>query len=145
MAANWSGGRWRADSFLHQGMDHRLHWSERSSSSPVVLNLLMMKTPAPRSSPGTLWPSPGNLLETLLWRDTPLQSLPFQLHLYNVDYNLVRKVDCSWSRTVDSVTLEVSWLHLIDKLNLALGVGVLTIFLTRQNSSNILSLFISEK
>ena len=32
VAANWSGGRWRADSFLSQGADYELPWSERSSS-----------------------------------------------------------------------------------------------------------------
>ena len=79
VAANWSGGRWRADSFLHQGLDWELLWSAMSSSSPVVM--MMVPTSSPRSSPGTQWPIPGNLLATLLWRESATQPLPFQLQL----------------------------------------------------------------
>ena len=40
MAANWrSGGRWREESFLSQGMAYELPWSAIPSSLPVVGNL----------------------------------------------------------------------------------------------------------
>merc|ERR1712037_860782 len=78
VAANWSGGRWRADSFLSQGSDYKLPWSAMSSSSPVVT---MITT----SSPGTQSQSPGSKLETLLWREPAMQLSPFQLHLLNVN------------------------------------------------------------
>ena len=83
-AASWSGGRWRADSFLHQGGAYELPRSTVSSTSPVVLT--MVATTSPRSYPGTGSPSLGNQLENLLWREATMQLSPFQLHLLNVNF-----------------------------------------------------------
>ena len=80
VAANWSGGRWRAGSFPHQGADFELPWSARSSSSPVVT--MTMEPPSPRSCPGTQSPSLGNKRENLLWREEPMQLSPFQNQLW---------------------------------------------------------------
>ena len=90
VAASWSGGRWRADSFLHQGTDYELPRSTVSSTSPVVL---MMTTSSPRSSPGTQSPSRGNKLETSLWRETTMQPSPFQLHLLNVNWKKIKTLN----------------------------------------------------
>ena len=79
VAANWSGGRWRADSFLHQDGDRELPWSAGSSSSSVALT--ETTSTSPRSCPGTLWPSLGNLLATLLCPETSPQQSPFQNQL----------------------------------------------------------------
>ena len=79
VAANWSGGRWREDSFLHQGLDWEPPWSAMSSSPWLVA--MTMTTTSPRSSPGTQSPSPGNQVETLLWRGSPMQPSQFQLRL----------------------------------------------------------------
>ena len=77
--ANWSGGRWRADSFLSQGSTYELPWSAISSSFPVAL--MKISTTSPRSSPGTRLPSPGNLLENSLWRETTMLPSLFQNQL----------------------------------------------------------------
>ena len=76
VAANWSGGRWRAESFLHQEEGFEPPWSPISSLSPVVS---MVITLSPRSSPGTQWPSLGSRLATLLWAETTMRLLPFLL------------------------------------------------------------------
>ena len=81
VAANWSGGRWRAESFLHQGATFELPWSAISSSSPVV----MMVTSSPRSCPGTQLPKPGRRLATSLWGETAMQLSLFLLPSLNVD------------------------------------------------------------
>ena len=78
VAANWSGGRWRADSFLHQGADFEPPSSERSFTSPVVT---MLSLTSPPSCPGIQWLSLGNQLENLLWPDTSMQLLLFQSQL----------------------------------------------------------------
>ena len=83
VAASWSGGRWRADSFLHLGLDYEPPWSTMSSSSPVVL--MRMKMPIPRSSPGTQWPSLGKRLAASLWGETTMQLLLFLLPSLNVN------------------------------------------------------------
>ena len=56
----------------------------------------MVSTTSPRSSPGTQWPSPGNLLETLLSQEGHMQPSPFQLHLLNVNLKSVRKIKHHW-------------------------------------------------
>ena len=88
VAANWNGGRWRADSFLHQGLDHKFLWSTISSLSPAA-GKDQVTTSSPRSSPGTQWPSLGNLLETLLWGEPTMQPSPFPPHLLNVNLKTI--------------------------------------------------------
>ena len=79
VAFNWRiGGRWREESFLNQGMDYEPPWPVISSLSPVVG---MVTTSSPPSCPGTQWLSPGKRPETLVWRETTMQPLRFQLQL----------------------------------------------------------------
>ena len=78
MAANWSGGRWRADSFPSQVPDFEPPWSGISSLSPVVST---MARSSPPSWPGTQWLSVGNQQETLLLQETSMLLLPFQLQI----------------------------------------------------------------
>ena len=76
VAANWrSGGRWREESFLHQGLDYEPPWSVISSSSPVVGMVTMS---SPQSCPGTQWLSLGNRPETLLRRENTMPPLLFR-------------------------------------------------------------------
>ena len=81
LAANWSGGRWRADS--QKGTDWEPPSLERSCSSTVVT---ITTTTSPRSSPGTQSPNPGYQLETSTRRDPPMQPLPSQRRLSSVKF-----------------------------------------------------------
>ena len=90
VAAKWrSGGRWREESFLSQGMAHEPPWLVISSSSPVVL---MITTTSPRSCPGTQLLSPGKRPETLLWGENPMPPLPFRIRLLIVSLKGIQNI-----------------------------------------------------
>jgi len=74
-APRLSGGRWRAESFHHQGTVYEPPWSETSS---MYLEARTEATSSPRCSRGTQLGKPGKRLATWLWRGT---TTPLWLYL----------------------------------------------------------------